>query len=109
MSTLTLGLIGASFVAASRMVPAFSANGITPTALFDTEPARFEHWRDHGLKVITTDLDEFIASGVDVIYISSRNDQHTAHAIAALDVNNDIDQVADFALHGAIRNIHVCS
>jgi predicted dehydrogenase len=41
MSDIKVGLIGASFVAASRMVPAFQANGIPTRALFDTDEQRF--------------------------------------------------------------------
>jgi len=35
MSDFTFGLIGASYVAASRMMPAFQANGV-PTQAFST-------------------------------------------------------------------------
>jgi 1,5-anhydro-D-fructose reductase (1,5-anhydro-D-mannitol-forming) len=83
MSDLKFGLIGASFVAASRMVPAFQANSIAPKALFDTDEQRFQFWRDHDLDLLTSDLDEFLSSDIDAVYISSRNDQHAAHAIAA--------------------------
>jgi hypothetical protein len=58
MSDLKFGLIGASYVAASRMVPAFQANGIAPKALFDSEARRFQYWRDNDLDLLTTDLDE---------------------------------------------------
>jgi 1,5-anhydro-D-fructose reductase (1,5-anhydro-D-mannitol-forming) len=80
---LKFGLIGASYVAASRMVPAFQANDITPKALFDTDQERFQFWRNHDLDLLTTDLDELLGSDVDAVYISSRNDQHAAHAVAA--------------------------
>ena len=83
MSNLKFGLIGASYVAASRMVPAFQANDITPKALFDTDQERFQFWRNHDLDLLTTDLDELLGSDVDAVYISSRNDQHAAHAVAA--------------------------
>jgi 1,5-anhydro-D-fructose reductase (1,5-anhydro-D-mannitol-forming) len=83
MSDLTFGLIGASYVAASRMVPALRANGIVPMALFDTDKERFRYWRDKDLDLLTTDLDELLSSEIDAVYISSRNDQHAAHAIAA--------------------------
>lgn len=83
MSTVKFGLIGASYVAASRMVPAFATNGITPKALFDADEDRFTYWRDSGLDLLTSDLNAFLAADIDAVYISSRNDQHTAHAIAA--------------------------
>jgi 1,5-anhydro-D-fructose reductase (1,5-anhydro-D-mannitol-forming) len=83
MSDLRFGLIGASYVAATRMVPAFQANGIPTRALFDTDEQRFRHWRDQDIDVLTTDLAEFLSSDIDAVYISSRNEQHAAHAIAA--------------------------
>jgi 1,5-anhydro-D-fructose reductase (1,5-anhydro-D-mannitol-forming) len=83
MSDLKVGLLGASYVAASRMVPAFQANGIPTPALFDTDAQRFRHWRDSDLDLLTSDLDEFLASDIDAVYISSRNDQHVGQAIAA--------------------------
>jgi 1,5-anhydro-D-fructose reductase (1,5-anhydro-D-mannitol-forming) len=83
VTDLKFGLIGASYVAASRMVPAFQANGITPKALFDTDQERFQFWRDYDLDLLTTDLDELLSCDIEAVYISSRNDQHAAHAIAA--------------------------
>jgi 1,5-anhydro-D-fructose reductase (1,5-anhydro-D-mannitol-forming) len=83
MSDLKFGLIGASYVAGSRMVPAFRANGISPKALFDTDEERFQFWRDQDLDLLTTNLDELLSSDLDAVYISSRNDQHAVHAIAA--------------------------
>ena len=83
MSDLKFGLIGASYVAGSRMVPAFRANGISPKALFDTDEERFQFWRDQDLDLLTTSLDELLGSDIDAVYISSRNDQHAPHAIAA--------------------------
>jgi 1,5-anhydro-D-fructose reductase (1,5-anhydro-D-mannitol-forming) len=90
MSNLKFGLIGASYVAASRMVPAFQANGIAPNALFDTDMERFQFWREHDLDLLTTDLDELLASDIDAVYISSRNDQHAPHAIAAVEAGKHI-------------------
>lgn len=90
MTDLTFGLIGASFVAASRMVPAFAANGIATKALFDSDQSRFQHWQDSGLELITGDLDELLASDIDAVYISSRNDQHASHAVAAAEAGKHV-------------------
>src|SRR5215204_6382781 len=90
MSNLKFGLIGASYVAASRMVPAFQANGIFPKALFDSEKERFRYWRDTDLDLLTTDLDELLSSDIDAVYISSRNDQHAAHAVAAAEAGKHV-------------------
>ena len=90
MSSLKFGLIGASYVAASRMMPAFAANGIAPKALFDTDESRFKYWVDAGLDLLTSDLDQLLASDIDAVYISSRNDQHAAQAITAADAGKHI-------------------
>jgi 1,5-anhydro-D-fructose reductase (1,5-anhydro-D-mannitol-forming) len=90
MTDLRFGLIGASYVAASRMLPAFQKNGITVKALFDTDGNRFRRWRDHDLGLLTTDLDELLGSDIDAVYISSRNDQHAAQAIAAAQAGKQI-------------------
>ena len=83
MSDPKVGLLGASYVAASRMVPAFQANGLATPALFDTDEQRFRHWRNSGLDLLTSDLAEFLASDIDAVYISSRNEEHADQAIAA--------------------------
>jgi 1,5-anhydro-D-fructose reductase (1,5-anhydro-D-mannitol-forming) len=90
MSSLKIGLIGASYVAASRMMPAFAANGITPKALYNSDEARFKYWVDAGLDLLTSDLDQLLGSDIDAVYISSRNDQHAAQAIAAADAGKHI-------------------
>lgn len=90
MSSLKFGLLGASHIAASRMVPAFATQGIKVTALFDSEERRFKYWRDIDLGLITADLDAFLASDIDAVYISSRNDEHAPQAIAAADAGKHI-------------------
>jgi 1,5-anhydro-D-fructose reductase (1,5-anhydro-D-mannitol-forming) len=90
MSSLKVGLIGASYVAASRMMPAFTANGIAPKALYDSDEARFKYWVDAGLDLLTSDLDQLLGSDIDAVYISSRNDQHAAQAIAAAEAGKHV-------------------
>ena len=72
------------------MVPAFQANGITPKALFDTNNESVPVLGEHDLDLLTTDLDELFGSDIDAVYISSRNDQHAPHAIAAADAEKHI-------------------
>ncbi len=90
MSALSFGLIGASYVAASRMVPAFGKHGVAVAALFDTDEQRFQFWQDSGLDLLTSDLAEFLASDIDAVYISSRNEQHAEHAIAAAEAGKHV-------------------
>jgi len=89
MPQLALGLLGASYVAASRMLPAFRAHGIKPTVVYDSDQHRFRHWRDDGLELLN-DLDDFLAADIGAVYISSRNEQHAAHAIAAADAGKHV-------------------
>src|SRR3712207_5817185 len=90
MSDLKVGLLGASYVAATRVVPAFQANGISTKSLFDTDEHRFRHWRNQGLDLLTSNLEEFLASDIDAVYISSRNDQHASQAIAAAEAGKHV-------------------
>ena len=83
MNARRFGLIGASFVAASRVVPALRRAGVSVTSLFDTDAERFSLWQDQDLELMTTELSDFLSSDVDAVYVSSRNAQHAAHAIAA--------------------------
>lgn len=83
MSNLRCALLGASFVAADRMMPMFGPNGVTVTALFDTDESRFPLWAEHGIKLVSTDLDAVLGSGIDAVYVSSRNEQHAEQAVAA--------------------------
>jgi 1,5-anhydro-D-fructose reductase (1,5-anhydro-D-mannitol-forming) len=77
------GLIGASFVAASRVAPALRRAGASVTGLFDTDEERFKLWQDQGLAIMTSKLSELLTSDIDAVYVSSRNAQHAQHAIAA--------------------------
>jgi 1,5-anhydro-D-fructose reductase (1,5-anhydro-D-mannitol-forming) len=72
------------------MVPAFAANGIPTNALFDTDEHRFRHWRDSDIDLLTSNLEEFLASDIDAVYISSRNDEHADQAIAAAEAGKHI-------------------
>jgi 1,5-anhydro-D-fructose reductase (1,5-anhydro-D-mannitol-forming) len=86
----TIGLVGASNIAMTRMLPAFTAVGLQVRGLYDNEPHRFAYWIDSGVEGRTTDLDKLLASDIDAVYISSRNDQHAAHAIAAAEAGKHI-------------------
>jgi 1,5-anhydro-D-fructose reductase (1,5-anhydro-D-mannitol-forming) len=88
--SMMFGLIGASYVAASRMMPAFAANGIAPKALFDSDESRFKYWVDADLDLLTPDLEQLLDSDIDAVYISSRNDEHAAQAIAAAEAGKHV-------------------
>ena len=87
---LTIGLVGASNIAMTWMLPAFAALGIAVRGLYDNEPRRFSYWADSGVEGQTTNLDQLLAGDIDAVYISTRNDQHLAEAVAAADAGKHI-------------------
>jgi 1,5-anhydro-D-fructose reductase (1,5-anhydro-D-mannitol-forming) len=86
----TIGLVGASNIAMTRMLPAFAALGIDVRGLYDNEPRRFSYWAESGVEGQTTNLDQLLAGDIDAVYISTRNDQHLAEAAAAADAGKHI-------------------
>jgi 1,5-anhydro-D-fructose reductase (1,5-anhydro-D-mannitol-forming) len=86
----TIGLVGASNIAMTRMLPAFAALSVGVRGLYDNEPRRFAYWADSGVEGQTTNLDQLLAGDIDAVYISTRNDQHVAEAVAAADAGKHI-------------------
>lgn len=86
----TIGLVGASNIAMTRMLPAFTALGIGVRGLYDNEPRRFSYWADSGIEGHTTNLDQLLAGDIDAVYISTRNHQHVAEAVAAAEAGKHI-------------------
>jgi 1,5-anhydro-D-fructose reductase (1,5-anhydro-D-mannitol-forming) len=84
------GLVGASNIALTWMMPAFQAVGIAVSGLYDAEPRRFSYWTGSGVEGQTANLDQLLASDIDAVYISSRNDQHASEAVAAAEAGNHI-------------------
>jgi 1,5-anhydro-D-fructose reductase (1,5-anhydro-D-mannitol-forming) len=85
-----IGLVGASNIAMTRMLPAFAAVGIGVRGLYDSEPRRFRYWADSGVEDQTSNLDQLLAGDIDAVYISTRNDQHLAEAVAAAEAGKHI-------------------
>lgn len=78
------GLIGASDIAATRVIPAMRRGGDTVVGVCSGSAARAASYgAEHGLSLSTASLDELLAADVDAVYVSSRNDQHAAQALAA--------------------------
>jgi 1,5-anhydro-D-fructose reductase (1,5-anhydro-D-mannitol-forming) len=88
--SITIGLVGASNIAMSRMLPAFAATGIDVRGLYDSEPRRFAYWADSGVENQTTNLDELLSSPVDAVYVSSRNEEHAPQALAAIEAGKHV-------------------
>lgn len=80
----TWALIGASDIAATRMIPALRALGHTITSVVSGDAERGRRWADqHGIERAGTDLADGM-TGVDAVYISSTNTRHHAQALAAI-------------------------
>lgn len=88
--TLRWALIGASDIAATRMVPAMRALGHDIRAVCSGDAERARAWvRTHGVATGTASLDDALAD-VDAVYISSTNDKHAAQARAAIDAGRHV-------------------
>ena len=79
------GLVGASDIAARRMIPAMRRLGHQPVVVHSGDRARAERFAaTHGIAVATTDL-ATATDGVDAVYISTTNDRHAPFAAAVID------------------------
>jgi 1,5-anhydro-D-fructose reductase (1,5-anhydro-D-mannitol-forming) len=85
MPALKWGLIGASDIAATRVIGAIRTSGGDIVGVFSgsSERAR-EFATSHGLPNATTDLEELLGWEIDAVYISSTNDKHFDQACRAL-------------------------
>lgn len=86
MSTTTLrwALIGASDIAATRMLPALRALGHTAASVVSGDADRARQWAEqHGVPRSGTDLVEGLQD-VDAVYISSTNTRHHEQALTAI-------------------------
>ncbi len=85
MTTLRWGLIGASDIAAGRMIPAMRRLGHRVTALCSSSAPRGAAYATaHDIPFVTTDPAALLArDDVDAVYISTTNELHLPHAVAA--------------------------
>lgn len=85
MPALKWGLIGASDIAATRVIGAIRASGGNAVGVFSGSAGRAGDFAaSHGLARFTTNLDELLGWDIDAVYISSTNALHFEQAIAAL-------------------------
>ncbi|WP_217375680.1 Gfo/Idh/MocA family protein [Paenarthrobacter ureafaciens] len=85
MPALKWGLIGASDIAATRVIDAIRSSGGHIEGVVSGSAGRAEEFAAaHGLPCATTDLDTFLGRDIDAVYVSSTNDQHFEQACRAL-------------------------
>jgi 1,5-anhydro-D-fructose reductase (1,5-anhydro-D-mannitol-forming) len=79
-------LIGASDIAATRMIPAIRSRGDDIAAVVSSNADHGQRFAtDNGIATASTDLDAVLGrQDVDAVYISSRNDRHVEHSLAAV-------------------------
>ncbi|GAA0904018.1 Gfo/Idh/MocA family oxidoreductase [Streptomyces thermoalcalitolerans] len=77
-------LIGASDIAATRMIPAMRALGQDPVAVFSSSPERGRQFAErHQVPVAAGTLEEALSVPADAVYISTTNELHRDQAVAA--------------------------
>jgi 1,5-anhydro-D-fructose reductase (1,5-anhydro-D-mannitol-forming) len=84
-AALRFALIGASDIAASRIVPALRRRGHEPVAVLSSSAERGRAYADaNGIATATTDLDALLRrDDVDAVYVSTTNELHHAQTLAA--------------------------
>ena len=84
MTALRWGLIGASDVAATRMIPAMRRMGHAVTAVGDPTPEWAATYAGRNEIPVSGSVEELVArDDVDAVYISTKNEFHRDHAILA--------------------------
>ena len=91
MPALKWGLIGASDIAATRVIDAIRSSGGTVSGVFSGSSGRARDFAaTHGLPRATSDLEELLAWEIDAVYISSTNDKHFEQACRALNAGKHV-------------------
>ena len=84
-------LIGASDIAATRVIPALRTLGHEPVGVMSSSPERARRYaNEHGIGLHTTDLAEALGWDADAVYISTTNELHRDQAIAAAAVGRHV-------------------
>jgi 1,5-anhydro-D-fructose reductase (1,5-anhydro-D-mannitol-forming) len=84
--TIRWGIVGASYIARTAMIPALRAlPDARVESLYSSDPARGRRYaEENGIPGSHSSLDAFLADPeLDAVYIGSRNDQHRQQAVAA--------------------------
>ena len=82
--TIRWGLVGASNVAATRVLPAIMRSGGRVDAVCSgSRQHATDYATTHEITFATSDLTEVLARDIDAVYISSRNGEHAQQALAA--------------------------
>lgn len=78
------GLVGASNIAATRVIPAIRAVGGEVVSVMSSDAARAgDYAAAHSIPDATASLDALLGGGIDAVYISTTNELHRDQALAA--------------------------
>jgi 1,5-anhydro-D-fructose reductase (1,5-anhydro-D-mannitol-forming) len=84
-TTLSWGLIGASDIAATRMIPALRRRGDAIVAVVSGDKDRATAFAaENGISLGSTDHNAALTHDVDAVYISNKNGQHFESALRAI-------------------------
>ena len=86
MTSLRWGLVGASDIAATRVVPAIRDAGHTAVAVLSSSSERAQDYANrNGLDFGTSDLDVLLGrDDIDAVYVSTTNELHHRQVLAAV-------------------------
>lgn len=84
-------LIGASDIAATRVLPAMRALGQAPLAILSSDPVRAAVYAQaNGIPRVVTSLEQALDVEADAVYVSTTNEQHHRSATAAADAGRHV-------------------
>jgi 1,5-anhydro-D-fructose reductase (1,5-anhydro-D-mannitol-forming) len=84
MSSVRWGLIGASTIAREWMIDAIRAAGGEVAVVLSSDPERGNRFAaEHQIATAVTSLDALLDGGIDAVYISTTNELHGPHTLAA--------------------------
>lgn len=86
MNLIKLGIIGSNFVTDWLCESVLKTDGIALHAMYSRSEARGQEFaKKYGINYVFTDLDAFLSSDIDAVYIASPNFLHADQAIRAME------------------------
>ena len=111
MKDLKLGIIGTNFVSDWLCDAVKETDGISSSAVYSrTHEKGSEFAAKHGIGCVYTDMDEFLCSDIDAVYIASPNKFHYEYAMKALNAgkHRNADEGRVYVSHKISRRKGSC-
>ena len=91
MEDLKLGIIGTNFVSDWLCDAVKETDGIENSAVYSrTHEKGSEFAAKHGIGCVYTDMDEFLCSDIDAVYIAAPNKFHYGYAMKAVNAGKHV-------------------